>query len=213
MSPADPGRPPSAAAVLTVEPLTCERLGDFEALFGPRGACGGCWCMWWRLSASEFRRQRGEGNRKAMRALVAGGEVPGLLAYLDGEPVGWCCVGPRTAFPRLARSRVLAAVDEAPVWSVVCFFVARRARRQGVMGKLLEGAVAHACRAGAQMVEGYPVAPRQRVTADAFAFTGLLGPFLAAGFVEVARRSPTRPIVRRPTARVATEDLRPLGRT
>ncbi len=180
-----------------VRPLTPGRWRDFEKLFGPRGACGGCWCMWWRLRRSVYDRQRGAGNKRALRRLVIHGTVPGLLAYAGREPVGWISLAPRQQFPVLNRSRVLAPVDEKPVWSVVCFFIAKGWRGKGVATKLLQEAVKFARRRGAKIVEGYPVAPRKGRLPDAFVWTGLPPIFEQAGFVEVARRSRTRPIMRR----------------
>lgn len=177
-------------------PLTPDRLPDLEALFGPRGACAGCWCMWWKLARGEWVRGKGRGNRDAMRRQVRGGVVPGVLAYDADGPVGWVAVEPRSAYPRLARSRTLAPVDDAPAWSVTCFFVARRARRSGLTGALLAEAAAHARRRGGALLEGYPVDPRGE-TADAWLYTGLASTFARAGFSEVARRSPTRPVMRR----------------
>jgi len=181
---------------LTFHPLTPERWDDLEELFGERGACGGCWCMWWRLKRSEFNLQKGEGNRKALKALVDSGEVPGLLGYIDGQPVAWCSVAPREAYPVLGRSRVLKPVDDKPVWSLVCFFIARPFRGKGVSVRLIEAALDHVRRLGGQVVEGYPVEPRKDRMPDAFAWTGFASAFRKAGFVEVLRRSETRPIMR-----------------
>ncbi|HET7903927.1 MAG TPA: GNAT family N-acetyltransferase, partial [Candidatus Eisenbacteria bacterium] len=153
--------------------------------------------MFWKKPRSEFERGKGEGNRRALRTSVTRGEVPGLIAYDGKVPVGWCAVEPRERFPGLARSRVLAPVDEAPVWSVPCFFVARGWRRKGVTVALLRAAAAHAASRGAKLLEGYPIAPKQGKVADAFAWTGIAGAFEKAAFEEVARRSPTRPIMRR----------------
>src|SRR5262249_43508888 len=130
------------------------------------------------------------------RRLVARGPAPGLLGYLGREPVGWIAIGPRAEFAALAASRVLAPVDDRPVWSIVCLFLRRDCRRRGFSAQLIDGAVRWAKRRGADVVEGYPTAPRARV-ADVFAWTGFVSGFVRAGFVEVARRSPTRPIVRR----------------
>ena len=182
---------------LEVRPLTPRSWHDFERLFGKRGACGGCWCMWWRLTRSEFEKRKGEKNRRAMRKLVESGEVPGLLAYADGEPVAWCSVAPRERFPALARSRVLAPIDDRPVWSVVCFFVRRDLRGHGLTVALLRAAKDHVREHGGKIIEGYPVEPKSGTTAPVFAFTGLASSFRRAGFREVARRSPTRPIMRR----------------
>jgi len=178
-----------------VHPLTPARWADFEALFGPRGACGGCWCTHWHLTASGFERSKGAGNRALMRERVEAGAVPGLLAYLDGNPAGWCAVEPRENFPRLARSRVLAPLDDVSVWSAVCFFVAKDFRRRGLTVRLLEAAAAHVRAQGGTILEGYPVEPRKSLPAP-FAYTGLAAAFRAAGFVECARRSPTRPVMR-----------------
>jgi len=180
--------------------LTADRWEDLEKLFGPRGATGGCWCMWWRLKRSEFERQKGEGNRQAFKELVDKGQTAGVLAYLktsDSEtPVGWCSVAPRQDFSALERSRILKRVDDQPVWSVVCFFVARKHRRQGLTIGLLRAAVDYAAQNGAKVVEGYPVEPKKDKVADAFVYTGLASAFIEAGFVEVTRRSETRPIMR-----------------
>ncbi len=182
---------------LTFHPLTPERWDDLEALFGRRGACGGCWCMYWRLKRSEFEQHKGEGNRQALKALVEGGQVPGLLAYADSQPVGWVSLGRREEFPTLGRSRVLKVVDEQPLWSVVCFYVAKGYRRRGITLELLKAALAYARQQGARLVEGYPVEPRQGRLPDPFVYTGLVSTFRQAGFEEVIRRSPTRPIMRR----------------
>jgi GNAT superfamily N-acetyltransferase len=182
---------------LEVHPLTPERWDDFERLFGANGACGGCWCMWFRLTARQFEAGKGEGNRAAIRALVTGGAVPGLLAYAGGAPVGWCAVAPRGEYPRLARSRTLAPVDDRPVWSVVCFFVARAFRGKGVSRCLLAAAVEHVRARGGRLVEGYAVEPKAGRMPDVFAYHGTPSLFRACGFEEVARRSPTRPIMRR----------------
>jgi molybdopterin converting factor subunit 1 len=182
---------------LRVVPATAERWDDLERLFGPRGACAGCWCMYPRLRGGAFRAGAGEGNRRKLRALVRKGPPPGLLGYLGDEPVAWCALAPREEYPRLEHSRTLARVDELPVWSVVCFFVARAHRRGGLTVAMLERAARWAKRQGARMLEGYPVDPKSGKTADAFAWWGVVDAFRAAGFREVARRSPTHPIMRR----------------
>ncbi len=185
---------------LAFHPLTPERFRDLERLFGERGACGGCWCMAWRLERAAFERGKGAGNRRALRRIVGSGEVPGVLGYADGEPVAWCAIAPREHFARLARSRVLAPVDDEPVWSIVCLFVARPWRRRGISSKLIEAATAHARRHGARIIEGYPVKTPKGGLPDAFVWTGLPSAFERAGFREVLRRSATRPIVRIDTA-------------
>ena len=183
-------------ANLTFRPATSERWADLETLFGARGACGGCWCMWWRESRREFVANKGDGNRRALRKIVLNGGAPGILAYDGGEAVGWCAIAPRDAYPRLGSSRILKPVDAAPVWSVTCFFVAKPYRRSGVTVGLLQAAIGHARKHGAQIVEGYPVDHGKGSLPDPFVYTGLASAFRKAGFTEVARRSATRPIMR-----------------
>jgi GNAT superfamily N-acetyltransferase len=191
------GGSPAPRRAIRVHPVTPERWPDVEALFGPRGACAGCWCMWWRVRRSEWSKGKGDGNRRALRSLVRRGEPTGLLAYAGEEPVGWAALAPREAYPGLERSRTLQRVDDRPVWSVTCFFVARAHRRRGVTVKLLEAAVRHARARGAECIEGYPIEPKKGSVPDVWVFTGLAAAFRKAGFREVARRSETRPIMRR----------------
>ena len=186
---------------LSFHPLTLKRWGDFVSLFGERGACGGCWCMLWRLSRKQFESQKGQGNKRAMKAVVRAGEVPGILAYEGTKPVGWCAIGPRDAYPALARSRILRPIDEHPCWSVACLFIEKSSRKKGVATALLRGAAEYAESQGAQWIEGYPVEPKSdKDIPAAFAWTGIPEAFIRAGFREVARRSPTRPIMRRASA-------------
>lgn len=181
---------------LRFHPLTAARWRDVEKLFGERGACGGCWCMYWKLMRPQYEKQKGAGNKRALKKLVASGEVPGVLAYHREEAVGWCALAPREKYPRLANSRILQPVDEQPVWSVTCFFIKKEYRRQGVSTALLQAAAQHAKKRGAKILEGYPVEPQKGMMADTFVWTGLASTFSKAGFKEVLRRSETRPIMR-----------------
>jgi GNAT superfamily N-acetyltransferase len=176
--------------------LTPDRWDDFETLFGERGACGGCWCMTWRVSRKEFVPNKGAGNRAAIRAIVQTGNPPGILGYLDGEPVGWCAVAPRDDYPALERSRVLKKVDDTPVWSVSCLFVRKDCRKKGVSVALLRAAIDFVRERGGSVVEGYPVLPYSENMPGAFAWTGTATAFLKAGFHECARHSEKRPIMR-----------------
>ena len=186
----------AASPRVEIHPLTPARWHDLEALFGERGACGGCWRMYWRLTRSDYERKKGAGNKKALKKVVDSGRPPGLLAYAGGKAVGWCAIGPREIYPVLERSRILARVDDEPAWSVTCFFVARPFRRQGITVQLLKAASDFARKNGAHVVEGYPVEPRKGRMPDVFAYTGLPSAYRKAGFVEVLRRSETRPIMR-----------------
>jgi GNAT superfamily N-acetyltransferase len=181
---------------ITVYPLTPDRWPDLEKLFGLKGAAEGCWCMYWRLPNKQFEQGSGEGNRAAFHNLVEGGAQTGLMAYDDDEPVGWCAVAPRADYLRLKNSKVLAPVDEQPVWSIPCFFTHKKYRRKGISVLLIRAAIEYARQQGAHILEAYPIAPHKERAPDAFVYTGLLKAFQDAGFVEVERRSETRPIVR-----------------
>ena len=190
----------TAIPKLAFAPLTAERWPDLERLFGPRGGCGGCWCMTWRLRKAEYERGKGAGNRAAFHRIVRAGPPPGILGYVDGEAIAWCAVAPRTAYVQLERSRVLKPIDDQPVWSVSCLFVARAHRRRGVSVAMLRAAGEFAASQGARIVEGYPVEPQSDKMPDVFAWTGTAAAFRTAGYDEVARGSPTRPIMRLHTA-------------
>jgi hypothetical protein len=178
-------------------PLTPERWPDLERLSGPRGLCNGCWCMWWRVPHQVFNANLGEANRCALQRLCRDDPAPGLIGYIGNEPVAWCSLGPREAYPVLERSRVLKRVDAQPVWSVVCFYIAKHWRHHGLMRCLLGAACEYAAQHHAAVVEGYPVEPTPgKKPTNASVYMGLASAFIKAGFVEVARRSPTRPIMR-----------------
>jgi GNAT superfamily N-acetyltransferase len=187
---------PNAPLELECHALSPDRWRDLLTLFGPRGATGGCWCMYWRLPRAQFTAQKGEGTKNALQHLVESGAIVGLLAYAQGQPVGWCAIAPRVSYPVLERSRILKRVDEAPVWSVVCFFVSQAFRGKGATTSLLRAAVDYARQQGARIIEGYPVEPKNARMPAVFAWTGLASAFRQAGFVEVQRRSETRPIMR-----------------
>lgn len=180
---------------LVCHPLTPDRWPDLERLFGPeRGAVAGCWCLWFRLTRREWDAAGRDGRKRAFRMLVERGPPPGVLGYLGGEPVAWVAVAPRREQPVIERSRITGALDDRQAFAITCFYLAPRARRRGLMRPLIAEAVGLARHQGARLVEAYPTdpAPGSRATG----FRGLLRPFLDAGFVEVARRSPIRPILR-----------------
>lgn len=182
---------------LTFKPVTPATWPDFEVLFGENGAMAGCWCMWWRVKRKDWEANAYDGNRAAMKALVDGGTVPGLLAFDGDRAVGWVSVAPREDFGVLQRSPVLKPVDEQPVWSIVCFYVDKEYRDRGVTRALLDAAVDYARAQGATLIEGYPLDPQGGDTSNVSAFTGFLSTFQEAGFAEVERRSERKPIVRK----------------
>lgn len=185
---------------IACHPLTPERWDDLERLFGPeRGAVAGCWCMWFKLTRKEWEGLGRAGRKDAFRAEVASGPPPGILAYAGEAPVGWCAVAPRGTYPAIERSRVTRPVDERPAFAITCFYLAPRWRRRGLMRPLIEAALAFAKGQGAALVEAYPLDPPEGERPTG-AFKGIAGPFRDLGFVEVARRSPGRPILRRDLA-------------
>lgn len=158
---------------------------DYVKLFGKNGACGGCWCMTWRIERGErWADLKGPPARRRMQRLISRGEAHGVLGYVDGEPVGWCAYGKRADFPRLDRAPSLACDDADQVWSVPCFFVKNGFRGQGVATALLAGALKRMRQRGARLAEGYPVKPARlgEPTPAAFAWTGTRPLFAKAGF-------------------------------
>ena len=178
---------------LAIRPLTPDLWPALEDLFGPKGASGGCWCMYWRIGA-EYRRRPREQNKRALKQIVKRGPPPGLLAFDGDLAVGWCQLTPRDDLPRLERGRMLARVDGVPVWCISCFYVRIGRRRQGVTSALVQAAIKAAKRAGAPALEAYPYDTDRCATSDPF--TGFASTFERAGFVEIARRKPSRPIMR-----------------
>lgn len=153
--------------------------------------------MYWRIARKQFEAQKGDGNRDAMHGLVADNQKPGLLAYRGKHAIGWCSIAPRVEFPSIGRSRLFKnLIDESRTWSVTCLFVHKDHRRTGVSVALLRAAIDYARKRRAEFVEGYPQIPSKAKIADAFAWTGIASAFKAAGFTEVARPSPTRPVMR-----------------
>jgi len=191
-----PKKPP-----LDIKPLTPARWKDLEALFGgPGGAqVRGCWCMCYRRSG-EFvpppGKTRAQGNKIALKSLVDKGVVPGLIGYRDGEPVAWLSLGPREDYAKLARSPVMKPVDDTPVWSVICFYTAQHVRGEGLSAAMLTRGAAYARAHGARLLEAYPVDKPKRSAPDNLWF-GAKALYDRAGFREVARRKPTRPVMRK----------------
>lgn len=191
-------------ARLVVRPVAAGDFPRLAELFGPRGACAGCWCMAWRLERAQWEAGRGAPNRARLARLVRASDrraPPGVLACAGERAVGWCSVAPRAEFTALARKRSLATDWDERTWSVTCFFVARDWRRRGLGKRLLGEAVRLARRHGATRIEGYPAAP-PRQGGDlpaAFAWTGLPAVFEACGFEPLAEAPGKRPIyVKRP---------------
>jgi GNAT superfamily N-acetyltransferase len=189
---------------LTVRPLTPDDWPVIVELFGANGACGGCWCMWWRVpkGGKTWKEAQGPKNRERFRRLIKAGKVHGVLAFAGAEPVGWCGFGPRNTFPRMRRIKALQREAPADTWSIVCFYIPARWRGRGVATRLLEEATARAFSLGAREVEGYPIVPKQSPTPvpAAFAWTGVAALFETAKYLELDRPGMSRPIyVRQPS--------------
>jgi GNAT superfamily N-acetyltransferase len=184
-------------SLLTSHPLTEENWHDFELLFGPKGACDGCWCMFFILPNKQYWESKGEKNRALIQKIVVEDhQSPGIIAYYDQKPAGWIAIAPREKYARLQNSRILKPVDDQPVWSIVCFFVGKEYRKTGINHFLIQAAIHYAKENGASIVEAYPMIPKEKKVQDLFAYTGFFSTFQKEGFEEVARRSPTRPIMR-----------------
>jgi ribosomal protein S18 acetylase RimI-like enzyme len=195
----------TTATKITIRPLTAARFGDLEAIFLARGCsiARGCWCMYYRESgrpAVPPGAERAAHRRAQLLALAGQDPPPGLIAYRGKVPVGWLAVAPREQFLKLRRSPVMKPVDDRPVWSIVCFVVPPEFRHQGVATALLAAAGAHARKYGATLLEAYPVDKAER-GADEWLWHGAKSMYDKAGFVEVARRKPERPLVRLALAR------------
>lgn len=164
--------------------LTADNFHDIEYLFGERGACGGCWCMSWRLQKKDFDAQKGEGNYNALKQLVSGGNPVGYIGYVDNKPVAWCSVSPRESFVKLAGSKIFKPVDDKPVWSITCMFINKQFRRQGLSTLLLKEVIRLSKLKGVQILEAYPNDPLASELPAAFVWTGMTTSFMKAGFEE-----------------------------
>jgi GNAT superfamily N-acetyltransferase len=169
---------------------------DFEELFGDRGACGGCWCMSWRLKKSEFENCKGQINKNYMQGLVNMNEIVGVLAYVDGKPIGWCAVAPREKYVRLEYSRILKRIDDEPVWSITCLFVSKAYRRKGISTELVKAAINYCKLNEVSIVEAYPTVPYDKYIPDAFLYTGVPSVFKEVGFTLAANRSKWKALIR-----------------
>ena len=182
---------------LTVEPLTRKNWGHFVELFGNKGACGNCWCMYYRLSKTDFVEGKpDDGNKNAMKEIVWNNRPAGILGFYEGLPIAWCAFAPREDFMKLEKSRVHKRIDDMSVWSIPCFFIDKKFRRLGVSVALLKGVISYAGKNGIKIIEAYPTIPTQDKLPDSFAWIGLYKSFERAGFEIVDRTSKNRPMVR-----------------
>lgn len=185
------------AGQFAIEPLQKKNWKKFEQLFGEKGACGNCWCMYFRTKKSEFLEGKlNKGNKKEMKSLVDENKPVGLLGLLKGEPIAWCAFAPREHFIKLENSRVHKRIDDKQVWSIPCFFIDEKFRRRGISVELLKGVINYARDHNIKIIEAYPAIPTREKLPDAFAWIGLYKSFERAGFKIVDRKSKNRPMVR-----------------
>jgi len=188
---------PEFLSQLTVEPVTIKNWNKFIMLFGEKGACGNCWCMYYRLSKADFQKGKAnEGNKKAIKEIIWEGKPVGLVALLKDKPIAWCAFAPREDFIKLEKSRIHKRIDNKDVWSIPCLFIDKHYRRSGVSVQLLKGAIKYAKGVGIKIIEAYPAIPTQDKIPDSFAWVGLYKSFERAGFKVVDRKSKNRPMVR-----------------
>ncbi len=182
---------------LSFEPLSKKSWGKFVELFGERGACGNCWCMYFRLSKSEFvTGKEGNGNRESMKELVWENKPTGVLCIYEGQAIGWCSFAPREDYLKLENSRVHKRIDDELVWAITCFFIDKNFRRMGISVAMLKGVIEVARKQKVMIIEAYPTIPTQEKLPDSFAWIGLYKSFERAGFKTVDRTSKNRPMVR-----------------
>jgi GNAT superfamily N-acetyltransferase len=182
---------------LTFEPLNQKNWDKFVHLFGKNGACGNCWCMYYRLPKAEYQIGKAEeGNKRAMQEIVMAGQPAGMLGLYDDQAIAWCAFAPREDFIKLENSRVHKRIDDKPVWSIPCFFIDKNFRRHGVSTALLKGVINYARKTGIKVIEAYPTIPTKESLPDSFAWIGLYKSFERAGFEIVDRTSKNQPMVR-----------------
>jgi GNAT superfamily N-acetyltransferase len=178
--------------VFEFHPVTQARLPDLVRFSERHGKFRYCSCMRWRLVSADYKRSTKESRAAALNDLVRQDMPVGVLAYQDGEPVGWCSVAPRETYAALERFRALPRLDNAPMWSVVCFFVDSSVRRSGMTLGLLRAALEYAVSQGATIVEGYPVEPGPRL----YTYMGSPATYLRAGFRDVTPPGQARLVMR-----------------
>jgi len=182
---------------LTFEPLSKKNWPLFVQLFGERGACGNCWCMYFRLKKEDFvAGKQDDGNKARMKELVWDNRPTGVLGIYDGQAIGWCAFAPREDHLKLENSRVHKRIDAVSVWSVTCFFIDKNFRRMGISVAMLKGVIDIAKKKNIKVIEAYPTIPTQEKLPDSFAWIGLYRSFEEAGFKIVDKTSKSRPMVR-----------------
>ena len=182
---------------LTIEPVTKRNWNMLVQLFGEKGACGNCWCMYFRLKKADFQQGKvNDGNKHALKEIIFNDRPAGLLAIYEEQPIAWCAFAPREEFIKLENSRVHKRIDDKRVWSIPCLFIDKHFRRLGISVELLKGVAMYAKTKGIQVIEAYPTIPTTETIPDSFAWIGIYKSFERAGFEIVDTTSKHRPMVR-----------------
>ena len=182
---------------LSFEPLSTAIWESLLKLFGEKGACGGCWCMTWRLVSKEYEKSKGAHNRELFYQLVKNKEPLGVIAFEDGKPIGWCSISPGEKLIRLENSRLFKRIDDTPVWSITCMFIKKEYRKKGISSMLIQEATLYAFLKGAKVIEAYPViSTKNKTMPDVFVYYGLVNAYKKAGFKKVKQASEHRLIMR-----------------
>jgi len=177
-------------------PLSRENWPDLEQLFGEKGACGGCWCMYWRLNNITYEAGKGNTNKQRLMKLVESDAPLGVIAYSNDKPVGWCSASPRESLERLKTSRYFKPIDDAEVWSISCLYILPEQRRKGLSAQLIREACLFARDQGAKIIESYPIVPVSEKVPEVFAWVGFAETFKQVGFIEVRKPSKLRSYMR-----------------
>lgn len=184
------------AGKLAYQPLCKDNWQKFVNLFGEKGAADNCWCMYYRLTKTEYNEGKMGGNKEAMKNLVMNDEPTGIMAFYEGKAIAWCAFAPREHFKKLDNSRVHKRVDDQLVWSVPCFFADKRFRHLGVTAELLKAAIRYAKEKGIKIIEAYPIMPSAQKRPASSLWNGKYKSFEEVGFEIVNPTSGDRPVVR-----------------
>jgi GNAT superfamily N-acetyltransferase len=177
---------------VTFKPLSKNTWTDLQTLFGKKGACGGCWCMYWRLPHKQYETNKGQGNKERLKSLIHQQEHLGVVAFDSNSPIAWCSASPKSKLPRLNTSRLFKnKVENKGGWSITCLYVHKDYRGRGMSGKLISAAADYAFGNGATNIEAYPIIPKSKLPA-VFAWVGFVKSFEQAGFKKIVQVSDTR---------------------
>jgi len=188
---------PDITNKLSFEVLSTSTWESLLKLFGEKGACGGCWCMTWRLVSKEYEKSKGDRNRELLYQLAKNKEPLGVIAFEDRNPIGWCSISPREKLIRLENSRLFKRIDDTPVWSITCMFIKKEYRKKGISSLLIKEASLYAFLKGAKAIEAYPlISTKNKMIPDVFAYYGLVNAFKKAGFKKIKKASENRLIMR-----------------